>query len=320
MRSLDSRLWVPLAVVMLVILLWAGNTIVSKYILREASPVLISLVRFQLVGVLFYIPVFLVLHRNGQRLTRGEWPLLILLGLVGTLGSQVFFMIGLLTTPATDAGIYQIITPIFVVLIAWLWIGERLSRVRAAGIGLACVGSVVLVTDGGSVGFGGGDVLGALLIMLSNVAWAGYTVISKRLVARRSPLLVLTAANLTAMVAIWPVAGLMGVFPELPRVLEWSPTAWLVMVYLVAVTGTLSQWLYQWTIRELGPSRVSAGLYLKPLFVAALAVAFLGERPTLVTLVSGLLILAGVWLVNRPRRPEAIEAAEAARRPVRATG
>jgi drug/metabolite transporter (DMT)-like permease len=307
MRSFESRLWAPLGGIALVVLLWAGNTIVSKYILREASPVLISLVRFQLVGVLFYIPVFLLLWRAGQRLTRREWPLLILLGLVGTTGSQVLFMIGLLTTPATEAGIYQIVTPIFVVLIAWLWIGERLSLTRIAGIGLACVGSVVLITDGGALALGGGDVLGSLLIMASNAAWAVYTVLSKRLVTRRSPLLVLTAANLTAMVAMWPIAGLMGVFDELPRVLEWSPTAWLVMVYLVAITGTLSQWLYQWTIRELGPSRVSAALYLKPVFVAALAVAFLAEEPTLVTLLSGLTILAGVWLVNRPRAPRAAE-------------
>ena len=106
----------------------------------------------------------------------------------------------------------------------------------------------------------------------------------------------------------------------LPRVLVWSPTAWLVMVYLVAITGTMSQWLYQWTIRELGPSRVSASLYLKPVFVAVLAVAFLAEEPTLVTLLSGLTILAGVWLVNRPQAPRAAEAVEKARRPARAAG
>ena len=71
----------------------------AKALNANGSPLLISLVRFQIVGAFFYIPVFVMLHRSGQRLSRREWPLLVLLGLIGTTGSQVFFMIGLLTTP-----------------------------------------------------------------------------------------------------------------------------------------------------------------------------------------------------------------------------
>ena len=222
-----SRSWLPLLALLITVVIWASNNIVTKVILREASPGLIALVRFTLAGLLFYLPVFLTLHHGEQRFARGDWPRLVLLGAVGVTGSLVLNLIGLRTTPATEAGIYQIVTPIFVVIIAWLWIGERLSRTRIAGIALACVGSTVLLTGGGAVGIGGGDLVGALLIMASNAAWAGYTVLSKRLISGRSPLLVLTAANLTAMVAIWPVAALFGVWPELPSVLEWSPTAWL---------------------------------------------------------------------------------------------
>ena len=316
MRHAESRLWLPLVGLLLTVLVWSGNSIVSKIIMREASPVLVSLVRFQLVGALFYIPVFLALHRGSQRFSRDEWPRLILLGLIGTTGSQVLFMIGLRTTPASEAGIYQIVTPIFVVILAWFWIGERLGRVRIAGIAVACIGAVVLLTDGGARGIGTGDLIGALLILISNACWGVYTVLSKPLVARRSPLLVLTAANLTAMVVIWPIAALLGALPELPGVMHWSPTAWLVMLYLVALTGTTSQWLYAWTIRELGPSRVSAALYLKPLSVTLLAVGFLGEEPGLVTLISALLIFAGVWLVNRPQRPRQVEAGDGRLQPV----
>jgi drug/metabolite transporter (DMT)-like permease len=285
----------------LVVLGWSGNAIVGKIVLAEASPVLVSLVRFTLTGLLFYLPIFLLGHRGSRRFSRQEWPWLILLGAAGSAGSQVLFMLGLHSTSATEAGIYQITTPIFVVIIAWFWLGERLSRTRLAGIAVAALGATVLVSGGGVVGLGS-DLIGALLILFSNFCWAGYTVLSKRLVARRSPLLVLTVANLSATVAIWLVAWLLGVLPELPSVARWSPAAWASMAYLVVVVATSSQWLYVWTIRELGPSRTSAGLYVKPLFVMLLASAILGEVPTIVTVISGLLILGGVWLVNRPPR------------------
>ena len=297
----DTRVWLSIGGLILVVLAWSGNAIVSKIILTEASPVTVSLVRFTLAGLLFYLPVFLLLQRGSQRFTRREWPWLILLGAVGTTGSQVLFMMGIRTTPAIEAGIYQITTPIFVVIIAWLWLGERLSRVRLLGVTVAALGATVLLSGGGVVGLGS-DPTGSLLILVSNFCWASYTVLSKRLVARRSPLLVLTAANLTASVAIWPTAWLLGVLSELPSVAHWSPSAWASMVYLVLIVATSSQWLYVWTIRELGPSRTSAGLYLKPLFVTLLASVFLGEIPTIVTLLSGLLIIGGVWLVNQPQR------------------
>jgi drug/metabolite transporter (DMT)-like permease len=310
-------LWLPLAGASLVVLIWAGNTIVGKVMMREASPLLISLVRFSLMGLLFYLPAFLLLHRGAQRFTREEWVRVIVMGLVGTTGSQVLYMFGLRLTQATDAGIYQIVTPIFVVLIAWVWLGERLSRMRVAGIFLAAFGSLLLATGGGIVSVAGSEPLGAALIILSNLCWSFYTVLSKKVLARRSPLLVLAAANLVAGVAIWPISIAAGVLPELPGVLHWSPTAWLMLGYLTLLTGSSSQWLYFWSIREIGPSRVAAMLYLKPVFNGLLAAVFLAEAPTWLTFLCGGIILLGVWLVNRPQRAQVRQPAE---RPARALG
>jgi drug/metabolite transporter (DMT)-like permease len=284
------------------VVIWASNNIVAKIIMRETSPLMVALLRFTLAGLLFYLPVFLALHRGEQRFTRAEWPRLILLGTTGTTGSLVLYLFGLRTTPANEAAIYQITTPLFVILIARLWLGEHITRARALGLGLAALGALLLVTGGGAVGLGGGDLIGALFLLASSLTWAGYTLISKEILARRSPLLVLAAANLTAMAAIWPIAGLLGVWAELPSLLHWSPEAWLILAYLVAFMSTTSQWLYVRCLRDLNAGQASAFLYLQPLFTVVLAAIFLNEMPTLLTLGSGLLILGGVWLVNRPQR------------------
>ncbi|MBA2450336.1 MAG: DMT family transporter [Chloroflexi bacterium] len=299
------RTWLPLLGLLLTVLIWAGNNIVSKIILLEASPILVALVRFTLAGLLFYLPVFLTLHRGEQRFARGDWPRLLLLGTVGVAGSLLLHLLGLRTTPATDAAIYSLMTPLFVLVLARLWFGERLNRVRMLGIAAALLGAALLAI-GGAAGLGGGDLQGPLFLLSGSLVWSGYTVLSKEVLARRSPLLVLAAANLGAMAVIWPLAGLLGVWAELPRVLSWSPAAWGVMAYLVILMSMTSQWLYVRSLRDLRTSQVSALLYTQPLFTALMAAAVLGELPTSVTVVAGLLILAGVWLVNRPmpaRRP-----------------
>jgi drug/metabolite transporter (DMT)-like permease len=313
-----SAVWLPILGLVLTMVMWSGNAIVSKIIMREASPVLVSMLRFTFAGVFFFLPVFLVLHRGSQRFTRQEWPRVILLGAFGTAGSQALFMLGLNLIPATEAGIYQVTTPVFVVLIAWLWLQEGLSRLRLAGIVLAFFGATLLLTGGGGLELGTGHPLGALFMIMSDICWAWYTVMSKPVMTHRSPLLVLSAACLVSMVTLWPVSALLGVLPELPSIVHWSWQAWAVMAYLVFVQGTCSQWLYAWTIRELGPSRVSAAMYLKPLFIALMAVPFLGEQPTWLTVVSGLLILSGVWLVNRRGRiaPATVQRVEATATPI----
>ncbi len=82
--------------------IWAANNVVAKLIVREASPLLVALVRFTLAGLFFHLPVFLFLHRGEQRLNRDDAVRVVLLGAVGVAGSLVLSLMALRTTPATD--------------------------------------------------------------------------------------------------------------------------------------------------------------------------------------------------------------------------
>jgi drug/metabolite transporter (DMT)-like permease len=296
--------WLPLAVMLLTVAVWAGNNVVSKIILREASPLLVALVRFTLAGLLFHLPAFLIL-RGEQRFGPAERPRILLLGVVGVGGSMVSYLLGLRTIPATDAAIYNLTTPLFVLLWAFFFFGERLSRTRMLGIAIAFAGAVVLVT-GGSVGLGGGDLGGALFVLGNALIWSAFTLFSREVIVGRSPLLVLAAVNLWGMVAIWVFAVPFGAWTELPSVLSWSPAAWWGMLYLILLMSMASQFTFILSIRDLHPSQVSAFLYTGPLFTALFAAVTLGETPTVTTLLSGLLILAGVALVNRRAAPRRI--------------
>ena len=297
----DRRSLLPLLVMAVVVLIWASNTIVSKLVLRDVTPPLLALVRFSLAALGFYLPVFLLMTRLAPPLRRED---LVRLGLVGTLGSAssvLLFTIGVSMTPATDAGLILMTAPICTALLAWLFLGERLGRARSLGMVVAFVGAGLLATDGRVTAPEPSILLGSAYLLLCQVAWGAYTLLSKPLLARRPPLQVLATSHLFSVVALWPATGLLGAWAELPGVLEWSLTTWLGIGYMALFVSALSQALYVYGLRELSASQAISFMYLQPIFTAALAAVFLDERPTALTFACGGLILLGLWLVNRPR-------------------
>ena len=299
----ERRQVLPLVLLVVVVFIWASNTIVSKLALQEATPVLLALVRFSLAALCFHLPVFLITRRFGAPLGRREWLRLGTAGMLGSGSSVLFFTIGVATTPATYAGLILMTAPIWTALLARVFLGERLGLVRAGGMGLAFVGAGVLATDGQLDAVDAGIVVGSGFLLLAQVCWGGYTLLTKPLLARRPPLLVLAVSHLLALGALWPATLALGAWAELPRVLTWSLPTWLAVIYMVVFVTGLSQAFYIYGLRAVDASRAISFMYLQPVFTAVLAAMVLDERPTLLTFVCGGLILIGLWLVNRREAP-----------------
>ena len=307
----DRRALLPLLVLTLVVLIWASNTIVSKLVLRETSPALLALVRFSLAAVGFYLPVFLLMARLAPPLRRQDVTRLALTGTLGSASSVLLFTIGVSMTPATDAGLILSTAPICTALLAWLFLGERLGRLRALGLVTSFLGAGLLATDGQVTAPDPSILLGSAFLLLAQLAWGGYTLSAKPLLARRPPLQVLATSHLFSAAALWPATGLLGAWAELPEVLSWSLATWLGVGYMALVISALSQTLYVYGLREVSASQAISFMYLQPIFTAVLAALFLDERPTMLTFVCGGLILLGLWLVNRPRPPAPARVAQA---------
>jgi drug/metabolite transporter (DMT)-like permease len=290
----------PFLVLTLVVFVWASNTIVSKVALREATPVLLALCRFTIATVVFYLPVFLVMRRLGPPLRRGDWLRLAAIGILGSSSSVLLFTIGVSTTPATYAGFILMTTPIWTALLAWLFLRERLGRVRSIGMLVAFAGAVFLVTQGEVEAFDSSVLVGSGFLLLAQISWSGYTLMSKPLLARRSPLLVLAASHLIAVFALWVASGLLGVWGQIGELADWSLSTWLAVAYMVVFVSAASQALYVYGLRAIPASQAISFMYLQPVFTVVLAGLALGERPGPLTVAFGALIFLGLWLVNHP--------------------
>lgn len=301
MNGTDRRAVLPLLLLLIVVFIWSSNTIVSKVALREASPALLALVRFSLAALLLHLPGLLIMRRHATGFKRQEVGRLAITGMLGAASSVLLFTLGIATTPATYAGLILMTAPIWTALISWLVLGERLGRARSAGMAFAFAGAGVLATGGELEAPNLDLMIGSAYLLAAQVCWGGYTLMSKPLLRRHPPLVVLAAAHLFAVAALWPATALLGAWAELPGLLDWSLGTWLAVGYMVVFVTGVSQAMYVYGLREVSASQAISFMYLQPVFTAILAALVLDERPTPLTFVCGALILAGLWLVNRPQ-------------------
>jgi drug/metabolite transporter (DMT)-like permease len=259
----------------------------------ELGPVEIFAARLAL-GMPF-LGVLLLARRVRVQFERRDVGRLVLAGGILT----VHFLMqawALTTTSATNSGWIIAVTPLVLALLSFLILRERLGRSAIAGLAVAMLGVLLLVSRGRLRDLAALQTTGDWLMLVSTVTWSIYTVVTRDLARRQNPLAVtfavlLAAAALTAVVVF--AAG------DLGRVMSLSGRALLALGYLGIAGLALAQWFWQVGIANVGATRAGLYLYLEPLATLAVAVPLLGEPFGLFTGLGGALVLAGVYLGQR---------------------
>ena len=276
-------------------MLFGGTWPAGKVAVEHAPPLTVATARFLLATVLLAGLVRL----RGRPLAlpaRRDVPLVLALGLTGVAAYQAFFLIGLVRTPASDGAILVPgLIPVFTTLLAWRVFGERPSRRVWLGFAIAVVGLVVVVDPTGAVSSNrlGGD----LILVGASVCWAAYTILGRSATTRFDPLLATTYASAagTLMLAPFSVTGW-------GTLVHAGAATWLAVLYLAPLGTVLAFVLYYDGVRSLGAARASAFTLLVPVFGVSSAILVLGEPLRAGLAVGGLIVLAGLWLVQRPAR------------------
>jgi drug/metabolite transporter (DMT)-like permease len=297
----SRRLWLPHLMLFVVVLIWSGNTVISKIIVGEVPPAQLALVRFSLGVLAFHLPFFLFMRRRGPTLSSQEWRRLVVIGAGGAGTSVLCFTIGLSYTPATYTSLISMIGPPLTALMAWILFRETLGWIRALGTGIAFLGAALLVTGGSLGGPTAGLLTGTAFLVASQATWAIYILYGKPLLAHRPPALVMGASHVFALFSLWPISLFTGGWGFLWEAGSWSRDIWLGIAYLAFANTAISQLLFMLALREVSSAQAVAYTYAQPPITALMAMFALGEQLTWMTLVCGVVILCGLWLVNRPQ-------------------
>ena len=288
----------------LMALFWASAFVIGRRLMETLDPFTAAAARFAFSSA-FLAAVVLALRGGLPRLSKKQILGVCVLGLSGVFAYNALFFQGLKTITAAKAALILAVNPVVIALAAALLFREKISARQALGIAASLAGVVVVVADGSplrllktGVGPGEAAMFGAM------AAWAFYSLLGKRLLAGIAPLAAVWLANGFGAAALVLAAFAV----ETPAVLVQVPAAtWAGLLFLgVVSSGIANTWYYQ-GIARVGAARAANFINLVPVFAALLGWIFLGETLTLPQLLGGVLVLAGVTLVNRrKKRPEKI--------------
>ena len=278
-----------------VVLVWGFNFSIIKGALAEMAPLAFNGLRFLLASV-----TMLILTRamgGDLRVPRGDWPRLVLIGLIGHTIYQILFIIGLNRTQAGHSSLMLGLTPVFVALIG---LALGIERVRAwvwASILLSFTG-VVLITSGSSNGFhlGGPTWQGDLLTLAATLCWAGYTVLAQPLLSRYSPLKLTTLTMVLGTVPFLAIATPTLVAQDWSRV---TAQGWLGLLYSYSLAIVAAYIVWYTSVQRVGSARTALFSNLTP--VVALIAAWLlrGETLAPLQLIGAAVVLVGISLARR---------------------
>jgi len=294
----------------LAISFWGASFVATKVVLRQASPLTVIALRFGM-GVLV-LAVVVAARREFRWPGRSDVGWLVLLGLNGVTVHQLLQASGLVTTTATNSGWIVALTPIFAALLAWLILREPFGRVQVLGLAIALLGAWLVISRGqlsrGLLNIPATP--GDFLVLLSSPNWALFTVLSKRIVGRLPPALMLMYVMLAGWLAIVPLFVLSGGLNQVPHL---TGAGWGGVLFLGLLCSGVAYVFWYDALDVAGASQVAAFLYIEPFVTLIVAAGVIGEAITWASLVGGAIILLGVWLVNRSvpvsveRRVESVE-------------
>jgi drug/metabolite transporter (DMT)-like permease len=280
-------------------LFWAGNFVLARALHADVPPTALSFWRWALALVILLPFGWPAMWRQRALLGR-HWRLLVLLALLGVTGYNTLLYIGLQDTTATNALLLSSGTPVLIVVLSFVVLGQRARATALVGLALSLAGVWLIVSAGEphrllDIGLGAGDAW----VLATTLVWGLYSVFLRLRPAELDPVGFLTAL---VVLGLPPIAGLYAW--ELGRGIGFTPepASLAAIGYVALFPSVLAYIFWNRAIAELGANRTGQYMHLVPVFGILLGVLVLGERLAWFHGAGAVLIAGGILLsARRPR-------------------
>ncbi|WP_144646428.1 DMT family transporter [Priestia megaterium] len=272
---------------------WGISFVSTKAVLDKLDPYTLLVLRFG-IGALFLL-VLLVLKRYPLRISLKYIPHLIVLGILGVFVHQVIQATALLTINASAAGWIISFSPVFTVILSVFFLHEKMTVLKASGMIVAIIGVLLVTTSNNQQSFQLPISVGYLLMILSTLNWAIYSVLLKRLHIQLPSLVITFYMCLIGFTLTTPFLIRNRGWEKMPFL---TSVEWAHLLFLGVFVSGVAYWYWAKALEVLEASQVSVFLYLEPVATLVTAILLLQEKIIPVSILGGIIIIMGVILVN----------------------
>ncbi len=279
--------------ILLAIIFWGTSFVATKILLDEIKPVTIIILRLVFASILLTIIAIVTKRTFSLNLKSHGWIFILALVAVFHLWIQVT---GLQFTTASNTGWIIGTAPIFMAILGFIFYKEKITLLQISGIILALAGLLLLIGKGDITNISLIQNKGDLLVLGSAFTWGVYSMVNKKISLTYSPLMTILYLFLMMAVIIIPFNLNTTVINS---VINLSSTGWISVLFLGIFCSGIAYVIWARALRDMESAKVGAFLYFEPLVTVIAAWFFLQEEITLLMIFSGLLITAGVFIVNK---------------------
>ena len=281
--------WLPL----LAIIFWGASFIATKYLLDELTPE--TIISMRLILAISLLLTIALLQKRDFSINLESHGYILILAIIAVFHLWIQ-VTGLKFTTASNTGWIIGTAPIFMALLGLFFFKEKLTVLKVTGIIIATFGLLMLVGNGNPANIDLIKNKGDLLVLASAFTWGIYSMVNKKISLNYSPVMTILYLFIMMAIIIIPFTINDG---AIKSVINLSGIGWVAILFLGLLCSGVAYVIWAYALREMESAKVGAYLYFEPFVTVIAAWILLREDITLFMILSGLIITAGVFLVNK---------------------
>ncbi|MFY0659465.1 MAG: DMT family transporter [Shimia sp.] len=269
-------------------LIWSSAFTSARIIVADASPLMISSLRFAIAGTIGVI----IARALGQswHLTPAQWRATIIFGLCQNALYLGLNFTAMTTIEASLASIIASTMPLIVALLGWAAKGEKLSPMGTIGL-IVGFGGVLLIMAGRISA--GVDLFGVLLCVIGATALAIATLAVRNASSGGNMLMIVGLQMFVGAITLFFASLIFETWT-----VNWNPKMLTAFIYTILAPGLFATWIWFALVARIGAVKAATFHFLNPFFGVAIAAMILGEKLGFWDIVGVAVICAGILAVQ----------------------
>ena len=290
---------------------WASSYVVSRFVFGESKievdPIFATFLRVAM-GAVFFI--FLLLFTNKLKdaqkaFSKNIW-IFIFLGLFGVAMENVLVFWSTKYTTAARSSLCANLSPVFTVLMAWMFMGEKMNRYKIIGMLLGFSGITIAILGNGSqdIYTNSTSIIGDMMAIGAGICWAAYTAGGIGIVKRYG-----SAVSVTLIFVIGTIIlFLIIIFTGRPMQWEMPLKMWFAYIYLGIFANGIAYLFWYTALKYLKAGEIGAFGYISVMLTVVFSCIFLKEQIGIPFIIALVCVMSGVYLMMEKKEKDIIPA------------